>query len=78
MSIFEKIDTTRHQREIHLCKPLSQPDATGFSEAETDVIADPMAPLDGSSEESSGKPPEPLTSIANSVHHVKRPKACDI
>jgi len=37
MSIFEKIDTTRHRRDINLCKPVSQPDATGFSVEEPDA-----------------------------------------
>lgn len=38
MSIFEKIDTARHRRDINLCRAVSQPDATGFSGAETDAI----------------------------------------
>jgi hypothetical protein len=38
MSIFEKIDTQRHRRDINLCKPASLPDATGFSVAEPDAI----------------------------------------
>lgn len=38
MSIFEKIDTERHRRDINLCRPVSQPDATGFSVAESDAI----------------------------------------
>ena len=38
MSIFEKIDIERHRRDIYLCKPVSQPDATGFSGAEADAI----------------------------------------
>jgi len=38
MSIFEKIDTERHRRDINLCRPISQPDATGFSVAEPDEI----------------------------------------
>lgn len=38
MSIFEKIDTARHRRDIYLCRPMSQPDATGFSGAEPDPI----------------------------------------
>ena len=38
MSIFEKIDTERHRRDIYLCTPASQPDATGFSMVETEVI----------------------------------------
>ncbi len=31
MTIFEKRDTERHRRDINLCKPVSLPDATGFS-----------------------------------------------
>lgn len=31
MTIFEKIDTHRHRRDLDLCKAVSQPDATGFS-----------------------------------------------
>jgi hypothetical protein len=38
MSIFEKIDTERHRRDMNLCRPVSQPDATGFSVAEPDAI----------------------------------------
>lgn len=38
MTIFEKIDTQRHRRDINLCKPVSQPDATGFSGAVPDEI----------------------------------------
>jgi hypothetical protein len=38
MSIVEKIDTERHRRDIKLCRPVSQPDATGFSVAEAGAI----------------------------------------
>ena len=38
MTIFEKIDTQRHRRDINLCKPVSQPDATGFSGVASDEI----------------------------------------
>ena len=38
MSIFEKIDIERHRRDIYVCSPVSQPDATGFSGAEADAI----------------------------------------
>ena len=38
MSIFEKIDLERHRRDINLCRPVSQPDATGFSGAEPEAI----------------------------------------
>jgi hypothetical protein len=38
MTIFEKIDTERHRRDINLCKPVSQSDATGHLGAEPDAI----------------------------------------
>jgi hypothetical protein len=38
MSIIEKSDVERHRRGINLCRPISQPDATGFSVAEPDEI----------------------------------------
>jgi hypothetical protein len=38
MSIFEKIEPARHRRDMYLCRPVSQPDATGFSGAEPDAI----------------------------------------
>lgn len=38
MTIFEKIDTARHRKDINLCRPVSQPDATGFSVAEPNAI----------------------------------------
>ena len=38
MTIFEKIDMQRHRRDINLCKPVSQPDATGFSGVAPDEI----------------------------------------
>jgi len=66
MSIFEKIDTARHRRDINLCRPVSQPDATGFSVAEPDAI--PM-----SFEYSAEEPPIPaksVTPIANSVRRL--------
>jgi hypothetical protein len=42
MSIIEKRDvknhlSLRHSRDIHLCEPLSQPDATGYSVIEADA-----------------------------------------
>lgn len=43
MRIFEKIDTARHRRDINLCRPVSQPDATGFSGAEPEAI-EPIPP----------------------------------
>lgn len=54
MAIFEKIDMQRHRRDINLCKPVSQPDATGFSGAGPDEIeAKPSASLSGHSAEHS-------------------------
>ena len=38
MSIFEKMDTERHRRDINLCKPVRRPNATGLSGAEPDAI----------------------------------------
>ena len=38
MSIIEKSDVERHRRDINLCRPVNQPDATGFSVAEPDAI----------------------------------------
>ena len=38
MGIFEKIDTERHRRDINLCKPVRQQDATGFSAAEPNAV----------------------------------------
>src|SRR6266700_6208216 len=38
MSIIKKSDVERHRRDINLCRPVSQPDATGFSVAEPDEI----------------------------------------
>lgn len=38
MTIFEKVDTHRHRRDINLCKPVSLPDATGFSGVAPDEI----------------------------------------
>jgi hypothetical protein len=38
MSIIEKSDVERHRRDINLCRPVIQPDATGFSGVEPDEI----------------------------------------
>lgn len=43
MSLIKKSDvknhlSPRHRTEIHLCPPESQPDATGFSAAESGVV----------------------------------------
>ena len=67
MSIFEKIDTARHRRDINLCKPQSEPDATGFSWAEPDTGTDPPEAVEGSSEKSAAILIKPLTSNGSSV-----------
>jgi len=47
MSLIKQSDVKNHlspqfRTKIHLCEPVSQPDATGYSEAEPDAItADP-------------------------------------
>jgi hypothetical protein len=52
MSIIEKSDVERHRRDINLCRPASQPDATGFSVVETEAIKQgPSAFSDDYSEE---------------------------
>lgn len=57
MSIFEKIDTQRHRRDINLCPPVSQPDATGFSgEGPDEIEAKPSAFFADYSEEHSSPP----------------------
>ena len=38
MTVFEKMDTQRHRRDINLCKPVSLPDATGFSGVAPDEV----------------------------------------
>lgn len=45
MPIFEKIDMERHRRDINLCKPVSQPDATGYSGVESDEIRTNPSPF---------------------------------
>jgi len=52
MTIFEKIDTERHRRDIYLCEPLSRPDATSVSVAQPDVIPNPSVLLEHPPEES--------------------------
>ena len=68
MSIFEKIDTARHRKDINLCRPVSQPDATGFSGAEPEEIPTPS----GSFEDSSGKPTIPVKSVTPIANSVRR------
>jgi hypothetical protein len=48
----------RFSEKIHLCEPVSQPDATGFSGAETDAIeADATVPADNFAAEHSSAGP---------------------
>lgn len=69
MTIFEKIDMQRHRRDINLCKPVSQPDATGFSGAGSDEIeAKPSAFLSGHSAEQST--PAKSVPIAKSIRKL--------
>ena len=69
MSIFERIDRERHRRDINLCKPVSQPDATGFSGVEPDAIeAKPSALFAEYSEEHSV--PENSGLIAKSIGRI--------
>lgn len=57
MSIIEKKDvknhlSLRHSKDIYLCEPLSQPDATGYSVVEPDAVrANPSAFADDYSAE---------------------------
>jgi hypothetical protein len=66
MTIFEKINTERHRRDINLCRPVSQPDATGFSGTEPDATdAKPSAFFADCPEEHSA--PEKSVPIAKSI-----------
>lgn len=58
MQIFEKIDTARHRRDINLCRPVSQPDATGILGAEPKAI-EPI--LSASIEDHSAEPGKSVT-----------------
>ena len=54
MAIFEKIDRQPDRRDTNLCKPVSQPDATGFSGVSSDETdATPCAFFADDSEEDS-------------------------
>lgn len=66
MTISERVDTQRHRRDINLCPPVSQPDATGFSgEAPDEIETIPSAFFADYSEEQS-TPPE-SSPIAKSI-----------
>jgi hypothetical protein len=69
MPIFKKIDTERHRRDIFLCGPVSQPDATGFSVADPDAISNPSVSFDDFSQEPT-IPAKTVTPIANSVRRL--------
>jgi hypothetical protein len=75
MTIIEKRDvknhlSLRHSRDIHLCEPLSQPDATGYSLAEADAArANPSAFADDYSAEhtTAAMPETPAADLADST-----------
>jgi hypothetical protein len=69
MSIFEKIDTARHRRDIYLCRPMSQPDATGFSGAEPDGIPNPSVLFEAPSQEPT-IPAKSVTPLDDSVRRL--------
>jgi len=71
MPIFKKIDTERHRRDIFLCDPVSQPDATGFSGAEPDAIPNPLVSFEAPSQEPT-IPAKSVKPIADSVRRVNR------
>jgi len=48
MPIFPKIDRERHRKDIFLCSPVSQPDATGFSGTESEGTANDSESFEGS------------------------------
>ncbi len=73
MNIFEKIDTQRHRRDINLCKPVSQPDATGFSGVESDAIDTKQSVLFADNSEEPGAPGKSVP-IAKSVGRIAPPK----
>jgi hypothetical protein len=69
MPIFKKIDTERHRRDIFLCGPVSQPDATGFSITEPDGIPNQSASFDDFSQQPT-IPAKSVTPIVNSVRRL--------
>jgi len=71
MTIFERIDRQRHRRDINLCKPVSQPDATGFSGVAPDEIQPPSFFADYSEEHSTSEKSAP---IAKSIGRVAAQK----
>jgi len=75
MRIIEKSDVERHRRDINLCRPVSQPDATGFSVAEPDETKpDPSTLSDDYSREHAvpGKSVTPIGFIGTQVPNVSK------
>jgi hypothetical protein len=75
MSIIKKSDVERHRRDINLCKPVSQPDATGFSVAEPDAIKPtPLAFFEDYSGEHMipGKSVTPTGFVGTQAHAVSK------
>ena len=75
MSIIEKSDVERHRRDINLCRPVSQPDATGFSVEEQEAIEpNPSAFFDDSSREHAvpGKSVAPVGFIGTQAPGVSK------
>ena len=70
MTIFEKIDTERHRRDIYLCKPLSRPDATSFLVTQPDAIPNPSVSL--------GHPPEEPTRLNRDADGQFSPPHCQV
>jgi hypothetical protein len=68
MSIVGKKDIDRHRRDIYLCKPVSLPDATGFSGVEPESVEGPSAFGADYSEEHSIR--EEATQIGKSIGRI--------
>ena len=84
MSLIEKSDVKNHpsppfHTRIHLCEPVSQPDATGFSEAESE--SEPVKAnlsvftQDFLAEHSSTVKPVDRVTVSDDPHSVKDPKS---
>lgn len=68
MSIVGKKDIDRHRKDIYLCKPVSLPDATGFSGVEPDTVEGSSAFGADYSEEHSIR--EKAAQIARSIGRI--------